>query len=342
LIPGRLSPQINAALASVRYETNNGYGYLWRILKLTVPGFDPVVPIQIPVWSEIKDIFKFAQAYLLYFRLQGKMNFHYDDRTRSGIFLRAIQYTEFADAVTTLQSHVNSYREGIDDHYLPPHLRLHGLATSIHQHSQARIRDIITLRIRHLGAQYDPVQGPPTINRLGRDDHGRDAHDTRDSRFRHDNRSRFTPTRDDGYQRGTADTPRQRDGYGADAAPRRPNPRGQGRLVRPTRNRRPYFPDVQCAACKRVGHVAKHCDMLATAICIDRYLKNELSAAVRDTIEWKWLDRWRKELGNPDQTPRQVLRAYVEDLDITVAQLDASMDWECWDVSDTLDSDRDE
>jgi hypothetical protein len=86
LIPGRLSPQINAALASVHYETNNGYDYLWRILKLTVPGFDPVVPIQIPVWSEIEDIFKFAQAYLLYFRLQGKMNFHYDDRTRSGIF----------------------------------------------------------------------------------------------------------------------------------------------------------------------------------------------------------------------------------------------------------------
>jgi hypothetical protein len=82
--------------------------------------------------------------------------------------------------------------------------------------------------------------------------------------------------------------------------------------------------------------------MLATAICIDRYLKNELSAAIRDTIKWEWLDRWRKELGNPDQMPRQVLRAYVEDLDITVAQLDASMDWECWDVSDTLDSDRDE
>jgi hypothetical protein len=82
--------------------------------------------------------------------------------------------------------------------------------------------------------------------------------------------------------------------------------------------------------------------MLATAICIDRYLKNELSAAIRDTIKWEWLDCWRKELGNPDQMPRQVLQAYVEDLDITVAQLDASMDWECWDMSDTLDSDCDE
>jgi hypothetical protein len=45
LIPGRLSLQINAALASVRYETNNGYNYLWRVLELTVPGFNPVIPI---------------------------------------------------------------------------------------------------------------------------------------------------------------------------------------------------------------------------------------------------------------------------------------------------------
>jgi hypothetical protein len=34
LIPGRLSPQINAALASDHYEMNNGYDYLWRILEL--------------------------------------------------------------------------------------------------------------------------------------------------------------------------------------------------------------------------------------------------------------------------------------------------------------------
>jgi hypothetical protein len=38
----------------------------------------------------------------------------------------------------------------------------------------------------------------------------------------------------------------------------------------PDRNRRPFLPDVQCAACKRVGHVAKHCDMLATTICLER------------------------------------------------------------------------
>ncbi len=45
LILGWLSPQINAALASVCYEMNNGYNYLWHVLELTVPGFGPVIPI---------------------------------------------------------------------------------------------------------------------------------------------------------------------------------------------------------------------------------------------------------------------------------------------------------
>jgi hypothetical protein len=60
LIPGSLSPQINAALASVHYESKNGYDYLWCVLEVIVPGFDPVVPIQIPIWADYE--FWFAQA----------------------------------------------------------------------------------------------------------------------------------------------------------------------------------------------------------------------------------------------------------------------------------------
>ncbi len=98
----------SATLASVNYELSNGYDYLWRVLELTVPGFDPRVPIQAPIWSDVEDIFHFAQAFLLFFRLQAK---------------------EF------------------DDGYLPPHLRPHGLATSIHQNAQARLWDIISPRV---------------------------------------------------------------------------------------------------------------------------------------------------------------------------------------------------
>jgi hypothetical protein len=164
LISGRFSPQINAALASARYKTNNGYDFLWRVLELTVPGFNPVIPIQTPIWSDIGDIFRFAQAYLLYFRLQGKMNVHYDDRTRSGIFLQAIQYTEFSDMVMTLQSHVNSYQEQFKYEYLPPNLHLHGLATSIHQNAMARLCDIATPWVQRFDGGSLLVQGVPIIN----------------------------------------------------------------------------------------------------------------------------------------------------------------------------------
>ena len=66
------------------------------------------------------------------------------------MFLRAVQFSKYADTVTTLQSHVNSFRQEYDDGYLPPHLCLHGLATSIHQNAQARLRDIISPRVRRV------------------------------------------------------------------------------------------------------------------------------------------------------------------------------------------------
>jgi hypothetical protein len=327
LIPGWLSPQINAALASVRYKTNNGYDYLWHVLELTVTGFDLVTPIQVPVWSDIADIFKFSQAYLLYFRLQGKMNFHYDDCTRSGIFLQAIQYTEIVDMVTTLQSHVNSYRD-LDEDHLPPHLRLHGLANSIHQNAKARMRDIVAPRVQRIDGHHDLIQGPPHINKVG--------HDNRP-------RARFCDSNDgfgDCPHGGTPweqqdRPPREHDHNGYDHSC--PHSHNQGHLARPDRNRRPFLPNIQSAACKKVGHVAKHCNMLATAICLERYVKHDLSTNVRDSIERNRLKRWKHRLGNPDATPRQVLSAYVEELDIAVARLDDAMEWDCWACNDTDD-----
>jgi hypothetical protein len=174
LISGNLSPQISAAFASVRSESGNGYDYLWRVLELSVPGFDPVVPIKIPQWTTSDDIFSFAQAYLLHFRLQAKMNFHYGDRTCAGIFLHAIQSSEFADTVTTLQSHVNSFREPYGNDYLPPHLRIHGLATSIHQNYQSRMRDTFSPRVWRLSLHTTGlIQGVPVVRRIDRPSYGR-------------------------------------------------------------------------------------------------------------------------------------------------------------------------
>jgi hypothetical protein len=174
LIPGTLSLQFNATLAAVHLESNNGHDCLWRVLKLTVPEFDPVVPIQTPQWLESNDFFHFSQAYLLYFRLQANMHYHYNDQTRSGIFLHVIQHLEYANTITTLQSHMNSYCKEYDTKFLPPHLRLHGLAKSIHQNAQARLQDIVTPRIRCLDLGSYLIQGihnpsphTPSINCLG-------------------------------------------------------------------------------------------------------------------------------------------------------------------------------
>ena len=51
LLP-RLLPTTNDKVSSlinmVRMESNNGYDLLWRVLELTVPGFDPTFPVKIP------------------------------------------------------------------------------------------------------------------------------------------------------------------------------------------------------------------------------------------------------------------------------------------------------
>ena len=264
LVPVTISPQVSAVLASVRYESNNGYDYLWHVLELTVPGFDPTVSITVPSWADADDIFHFAQAYLLYFHLHAKLNFHYDDRTRSGIFLRAIQFSEFADTVTTLQSHLNSFCEEFEDGYLPPHLHLHGLATSIHQNAQAHLCNIATPRAHRLDGNFSRIQGVPICNRIGCDetprgsgfkDRGADHVDCTCGRFDHDQ-----------HRGGRSNPPSSSCNLDRGGC----TPRGRGQLARLDRNCRPFLPDVQCAACKRVGHVAKHCNMLATAICLER------------------------------------------------------------------------
>ena len=69
LIPGTLSTRMNATLATMRSDSNNGYDYLLPVLELYVPGFDPVVPIHPPQWANSNNVFHIAQAYLLFFRV---------------------------------------------------------------------------------------------------------------------------------------------------------------------------------------------------------------------------------------------------------------------------------
>ena len=58
-------------------------------------------------------------------------------------------------------------------------------------------------------------------------------------------------------------------------------------------------------------------------------MRHDLPPTTRDAIEKDWLAKWNKRLGNPTRTPRQVMQAYVEDLDTTVTSLDNEMEWDC-------------
>jgi hypothetical protein len=68
-------------------------------------------------------------------------------------------------------------------------------------------------------------------------------------------------------------------------------------------------------------------------------MKHDLLSTVYNSIKCDWLERWKHQLGNPNSAPCQVLRAYVEELDITVACLDNAMEWDYWAGNDADDND---
>ena len=88
-----------------------------------------------------------------------------------------------------------------------------------------------------------------------------------------------------------------------------------------------------CAACKRTGHEASSCDMLAIAIFVEKH-RNSLSDSEKSAIEDKWISRWKDKIGQPTRTPRQVMRAYCEELDICPVLFAQAIDWDCWPESD--------
>ena len=73
------------------------------------------------------------------------------------------------------------------------------------------------------------------------------------------------------------------------------------------------------------------CDMLAMDISLKRYMYNQVSADMMSKIETDWLSKHRERLQQLDaHTPRQVLRAFVDDNDLTIADIDSQIDWITW------------
>ncbi len=73
--------------------------------------------------------------------------------------------------------------------------------------------------------------------------------------------------------------------------------------------------------------------MSALALFIEHH-KQSLSDAERNDIESKWIARWKERLGHPAHSPRQVMRTYCDEMNITVDTLNLAMDWEFWPESD--------
>ena len=254
----------------------------------------------------------------------------------TSVFLRAIADSEYADIVTLLLAQVDSFRstDG-DDGYLPHHLRLSGIATLINTNAKARVRDFASPRInRAIGPSSDGasayssgqdwdavdaeelpyyhVQGyTPRACRLdqgrdradtgrnhGRLDQGRDRADTGRDRDRYHDRGQ-----DRGANRGCREQDPRRDFVPRDCGPPRPGARGhQECALRPNQRHRPFIPGVICAACKRTGHEAWNCNMLAIMLSIDRH-KDRLLDAQKFSIEEKWISRWKDTVGQPTRTP---------------------------------------
>ncbi len=81
LLP-KSNSHISTLMTVVCMERNNGFDLLWRIMALAVPGFDPTIPVRVPVWNT-DNIFEFAAAFSLCYCLHGKKGVYQDDRTRS-------------------------------------------------------------------------------------------------------------------------------------------------------------------------------------------------------------------------------------------------------------------
>jgi hypothetical protein len=111
----------------------------------------------------------------------------------------------------------------------------------------------------------------------------------------------------------------------------------RGHYACPDHNRRTWDPDITCAACKRCGHPASNCDMLAMALFLDKYVKGTMSHSDQDKIETAWLQRWKDKLGNLSRLLCKIMKAYLDYMDISMEVLDEQMDWDCWPVDDEME-----
>jgi hypothetical protein len=70
------------------------------------------------------------------------------------------------------------------------------------------------------------------------------------------------------------------------------------------------------------------------AISLQHYLRNQVTPDMMNKIEHKWIEKHCACLDNPEKTPRQVLMAYANAHNYTIADVDHLLDWGTWDDTD--------
>jgi hypothetical protein len=144
-------------------KSNNWYDLLWCILALTIPGFDPSIPVQFPTCHD-DNIFNFATSLTLNYQLHAKWGVYHDDRTCSITFLQAITEPAYANAVTSLLTCVSNYYVWEDKGYLPLHLCIMGLTLQLCKSAITRVV-IVLPKVRHTASNVTApdtfIQGSP-------------------------------------------------------------------------------------------------------------------------------------------------------------------------------------
>jgi hypothetical protein len=190
------------------------------------------------------------------------------------------------------------------DASLPPALCIMGIANQLNEQAVKRAAAIVP-RARRLAyvqdVKYNATPEYPSASRMDGNRRWSDRTITSDRQARSERGYRDNVRYDRNDRAG--DGTNSRPGRGAPRPPvqgsrgptRQPLPRGQ--YVRPDRNRGAYLPDIICDACRRPGHVAATCDVLAMALFIKKY-KRDISSDLKDKLKRDWVSRWKDTVGS--------------------------------------------
>ena len=115
-----------------------------EIFTLSVPAFNSLKELHFPIWSEYRDVFRYAKVASLYFRIAQKTGATHTTEDKSLMFLNRIKEPEYMGIVSALKTDVRRYVEvqtsramshpfaDAPEELFPEELKIEGLAANIY------------------------------------------------------------------------------------------------------------------------------------------------------------------------------------------------------------------